>query len=103
EWLQGDESRERALALWALLSIDEGDELAGIPPGLRAVVGRKRKFADASKRNLDEEIIRGRYDWIDARAKLFLRDTGQRATLTDRLDRVLLHPALGFRVFIPLM
>jgi len=102
EW-NTDPQRARALALWALLSIEEGDELVDIPAGLRAVVQRKRKFAEVSGRNLDEEIIRGRYQWLDARAKLFLRDTGERATLTDRIDRVLLHPALGFVIFLALM
>ncbi|HEX6885887.1 MAG TPA: ferrous iron transport protein B [Planctomycetota bacterium] len=103
EWIAGDADRARALALWALLSLDEGDELAGIPPGLRAVVARRRKLAEASKRNLDEEIIRGRYEWLDARAKLFLRESAARISLTDRVDRVLLHPALGFAIFLALM
>jgi ferrous iron transport protein B len=103
EWVAGNTARERALALWALLSVDETDELASIPAGLRDVVARKRRLADASKRNLDEEIIRGRYDWIDARAKLFLRESAARVTLTDRVDRLLLHPALGFAVFLLLM
>ena len=103
DWAAGDERRERALALWALLSIDETDELAEIPPGLRAVVARKRKLAEASKRNLDEEIIRARYDWLDARARLFLRESATKASLTDRVDRVLLHPLLGFPIFLVLM
>src|SRR5262245_47501553 len=102
-WAKGAGRRERALALWALLSVDEGDELAQLPPGLRAVVARKRKLAEASKRNLDEEIIRGRYDWLDARARLFLRESAASASLTDRIDRVLLHPALGFVIFLALM
>jgi len=103
EWTGGDERRERALALWALLSVDETDELAKLPGGLRAVVARKRKLAEASKRNLDEEIIRARYDWLDARAKLFLKESAASASLTDRIDRVLLHPALGFAIFLALM
>jgi ferrous iron transport protein B len=103
EWTAGDAERSRALALWALLSVDETDELIEIPAGLRAVVERKRKLAEASGRRLDEEIIRGRYDWLDARAKLFLRESAARTSLTDRIDRVLLHPALGFAIFVALM
>ncbi len=103
EWTGGDPDRARALALWALLSLDEGDELAAIPPGLRAVVERKRRLAAASKRQLDEEIIRGRYAWLDARAGLFLRESAAGTSLTDRIDRVLLHPALGFALFLALM
>ncbi|NOT31772.1 MAG: ferrous iron transport protein B, partial [Planctomycetes bacterium] len=103
EWSGGDPDRARALALWALLSLDESDELFAIPPDLRAVVERKRKLAEASKRQLDEEIIRGRYDWLDARAKSFLRESAVRTSPTDRIDRVLLHPALGFAIFLALM
>src|SRR5688572_20686846 len=102
-WVDGDERRARALALWALLSVDESDELSEIPANLRAVVARKRKLAEASQRNLDEQIIRGRYDWLDARTPLFLKDSGASASLTDRIDRVLLHPALGFALFLALM
>ncbi len=103
EWTDGDPDRARALALWALLSLDENDELAAIPPGLRAVVARKRALAEASKRQLDEEIIRGRYAWLDARAPLFLRESAAGTSRTDRIDRVLLHPALGFALFLALM
>lgn len=103
EWSAGDPDRARALALWALLSLDEGDELAAIPPGLRAVVERKHKLAEASQRQLDQEIIRGRYAWLDARAGGFLRERAMRTSPTDRIDRVLLHPALGFAIFLALM
>ena len=65
---------------------------------------RKRRLAEASKRNLDEEIIRGRYDWIDTHAAHFLREPRTPpTTLTDRVDRVLLHPAAGFLVFLATM
>ncbi len=103
EWVAGDPGRARALALWALLSLEPGDELHEVPAGLRAVVDRKRKLAEASGRKLDEEIIRGRYDWIDGRSRLFLRESAARTSLTDRVDRVLLHPALGFAIFLALM
>ncbi len=102
-WVAGAEDRRAALALWALLSVDESDELHAIPPGLRAVVERKRKLAEASGRRLEEEIIRGRYDWLDSRARLFLHESGARASFTDRIDRVLLHPALGFAIFLGVM
>jgi ferrous iron transport protein B len=102
EWTSGDARRERALALWALLSVDENDELQ-IPESLRNAVVRKRRLAEASKRNIDEEIIRARYDWLDARAGSFLRESAASASFTDRVDRVLLHPALGFAIFLVLM
>jgi len=103
EWAAGSDDRRRALALWALLSVDEHDELIQIPAGLREVVERKRRLAEASGRRIEEEIIRGRYGWLDAVAPRFLRDEGGRESVTDRIDRFLLHPALGFAVFLTVM
>jgi len=103
DWVAGEPERARALALWALLSLDETDELGGIPPGLRTVVAKRRKFAEVAGRSLDEEIIQGRYGWLDARAKLFLKETGAATSTTDKIDRVLLHPVLGFPIFLALM
>ena len=103
EWVAGDEDRRRSLALWALLSVDETDELHAIPPRLREVVEKKHRLAAASGRRVEEEIIRGRYGWLDARAPLFLKETGVPESITDKVDRVLLHPALGFALFLLLM
>jgi len=103
DWVAGEPERARALALWALLSLDESDELGDIPPELRTVVAKRRKFAEVAGRSLDEEIIKGRYGWLDARAKLFLKETGAAKNTTDRIDRVLLHPLLGFPIFLALM
>jgi ferrous iron transport protein B len=103
QWCAGSSERRRALALWALLSVDDHDELRAIPADLREVVQRRRRLAEASGRSIEEEIIRGRYDWLDARAPLFLREARMAATLTDRIDRWLLHPALGFVIFLAAM
>ncbi len=102
-WSGGSAERRRAFALWALLSVDEHDELRQMPSGLRALVERRRRLAEASGRNIEEEIIRGRYDWLDARAPLFRRESRQTRSLTDRIDRWLLHPALGFTLFLAAM
>lgn len=102
-WHRGSEGRRAAFARWALLSVDEDDELEGIPDGLRQVVDARRHAADAAGRDLEEEIIRGLYDWIDAHAGTFLRELGRPVTTTDRIDRVLLHPAVGFLIFLALM
>ncbi len=102
-WTLGSDARRKAFAVWALLSIEADDELVEVPAGLRDVVQRKRRFAEVSGREIDVEIIRGRYDWLDAAAASFLRDTGAPVTLTDRIDRVLLHPALGFAIFLTAM
>ncbi|MBI5432606.1 MAG: ferrous iron transport protein B [Planctomycetes bacterium] len=100
-WHHGNESRARALAAWALLSIDERDELADAPSELRAAVLSRRKFAAAAGREIDGEIIRGRYGWIDARAPLFVKERASgELSVTDRIDRVLLHPIIGFTLFL---
>ncbi len=103
EWSAGSDARRRAFALWALLSVDEHDELRSMPGGLREIVERRRRLAEASGRCIEEEIIRGRYDWLDARAPLFLREAKRAPTRTDRIDRWLLHPALGFAIFLAAM
>ncbi len=103
-WHRDDPVRRRALALWALLSIDEHDELDGIPPELRSVVKARRDQAETDGRILEEEVIRGRYAWIDERIGTFVRETRpRRRSVTDRIDRVLLHPTLGFGIFLVLM
>ncbi|MBM3990018.1 MAG: ferrous iron transport protein B [Planctomycetes bacterium] len=101
DWRVEDPRRRDALALWALLSLDEHDELASAPKELRDVVLARRRAAADVGRELDAEIIRGRYEWIDAHAPRFLRTRAQVATSrTDQLDRVLLHPVFGFAAFL---
>ncbi len=101
EWGVEETQRRDALALWALLSLDEGDELPQVPQSLRDVVLARRRAALAAGRELDSEIIRGRYEWIDARAPRFLRQLpSAKKSVTDRVDRLLLHPVLGFAVFL---
>jgi ferrous iron transport protein B len=102
-WWMGEENRRQSLALWALLSVDDNDELTEVPDSLRAIVTRRHKLAAASGREIDQEIIRGRYDWLDARAPQFLREVGQRATATDRIDKLILHPVAGFAIFLTVM
>lgn len=104
EWHAGDDERRDALALWAMLSIDESDELEGLPEGLRSAVRQAHERARDAGRDLDEEIIRTRYDWIDAAASDFLVEPETAGpTATDRIDRVLLNPLVGFGVFLLLM
>jgi ferrous iron transport protein B len=103
-WRRGT-THDRALALWALLSVDDGDELDGIPPELRAAVGAARAGAEAAGRDLDAEVIAIRYAWIDQRRALALAPPPGAApsrarSTTERIDRVLLHPVWGFAVFL---
>jgi ferrous iron transport protein B len=100
-WHHGEAGRRRALALWGLLSLDERDEIRDVPGELRERVAARRRLASAAGRDIETEIIRGRYQWIDAQAPGFLKQPGtRRRTKTDRVDRVLLSPAVGFPIFL---
>ncbi len=90
---------EDALLLWALTCIDnnphDGDELQHVPPDVRAAVVA-REFV------LDEEAILARWAWLDREIpKLGTAKTDR--SLTEKIDRVLLHRALGFGVFTGVM
>jgi ferrous iron transport protein B len=110
DWTRGDPPRARAIALWALLSLDELDELEAVPDAVRDAVARRRAAAAAAGRAIDADVIRGRYAWIDARMESFLpapaeaRTPAQaRPSRTERIDAVLLHPAAGFAIFLLVM
>jgi ferrous iron transport protein B len=97
--------RDRALARWALTSIEDGDELVGIPDELRAVVLDVRSHAGAG-RDLDQEIIGARYAFLDAAAPTFYAHGHHDRKVmrpTERIDRILIHPVLGFAIFLVLM
>jgi len=101
DWHCGDERRSQAVALWALLSVDEDDELKGIPANVRAMVAERRELAAAQSRDIDEEIVRGRFEWIDRVAPTFLREgNSTKATWSERLDTLLLNPWSGFPLFL---
>ncbi|MBK7878709.1 MAG: ferrous iron transport protein B [Planctomycetes bacterium] len=98
-----DSTRTRALALWALLSIDEHDELGDVPAELRASVLGRRALAAKSGRQIDAEVIAGRYGWIDARIARFVRERPQARGFSERIDGVLLNPWAGFPIFLLVM
>ena len=110
EWDVGDPVRARALAIWSILSVEEGDELHAVPANVRETVADVLRRAAAAGRHLDVEVIRGRYAWIDARMPSFLKGRSDpkdgspaRKSFTDRVDAVLLHPAAGFAIFLLVM
>ncbi len=104
DWTRGNASRKRALALWALLSLDERDELVEIPAALRAIVAERRARASKAGRHLDLEIIRGRYGWIDARIDAIVKHKRPATrSLSESIDAVLLNPIAGFGIFLLLM
>ncbi len=101
DWTNGG-PRDRALALWALNSIDEGDELVGIDPDLRKRVKARAASASAAHRDIDTEAISARYIWLDSHQGVL--DTAFPArSRTERVDAVLLHPVWGFAAFLGLM
>jgi len=102
-WHHGCDDRRRALALWALLSIDAEHYLAGVPGSLRQRTAERREAAGSAGRDLDREIIEGRYAWIDSCVSRCLREDPRRVSITDRVDRLLLHPALGLFLFLAMM
>ncbi len=103
-WSRGKPERERALALWALLSLEEQDELVGIPPELRNCVRERRELAAGAGRAIDTEIIQGRYSWIDSRLPRFVREAQHKPrSRTERIDALLLNPVAGFAIFLLLM
>lgn len=93
-WLCGSKSveRRRALAHFAIGSLDEADELEGIPDALRSrVLDVRRDGGD-----LDLPIVSARYQAIDnVLRELTIPSAYKRARLSDRVDRILLHPLLG--------
>jgi ferrous iron transport protein B len=89
-----------AIALWALTCIDSGeeaDELVGVPPELRAAV--EARHPDAS---VDNESVLARWKWLDQDVARLMHKPPDR-TLTQKIDRVLLHRAIGFAAFLGVM
>ncbi len=92
----------RTRALWAILSIG-GDELREIPEALRAIVRETHERASAEERSLEREIIAARYARIDEIAKRAIASKNAGPSVTERIDSVLTHPALGLLVFALVM
>ncbi len=93
----------RAVALWALMSIDESDDLDDVPAELRTRVLARLKAARADGRDPDGEVAAARYAWIDAHAPGFIERPSTTRGFSDRVDSVLLHPVAGFAIFLVIM
>ncbi|MFT7669356.1 MAG: ferrous iron transport protein B [Planctomycetota bacterium] len=103
-WNSNSPARTRALAAWALLSIDKDDELSAIPEDLRSLVLARQAAATQANRDLDLEITAGRYAWIDSHcAASLIKIKDEPRSLTSRIDAVLLNPIVGPLVFLVAM
>lgn len=95
----------RAWARWLLLSLDDegADDLAGVPPSLRALTYAIRSRAAAAGRNVDLEIIASSYRRVDAIVEAVVQRAAPSRRLTDRIDAVLTHGVYGGVVFALVM
>ncbi|HXS17335.1 MAG TPA: ferrous iron transport protein B, partial [Polyangiaceae bacterium] len=100
---------KRALALWALMSLEHGDELQHIPEELRLVVSQVRSDyltttgPSGEPTDLDLEIVQARYHAIDERLKNYFIGDAHVVTVADRVDRFVLHPFSGGVTFLVAM
>jgi ferrous iron transport protein B len=99
-WRRPLTQADDALALWALTCLDsgeDGDELVGVPPDLRAAVA-----ARTLDRAVDDEAVLARWAWLDRELARAITKKPDRSR-TERIDRILLHRGLGFAVFAAVM
>ncbi len=93
----------RALALWALLSVEAGSEEETEDPALAARVEAARAGFDGEE-DIDAAIVGARYGFIDRDLMpCVVRSRSGGRSLTDRIDAVLVHPAWGFLLFLVIM
>lgn len=96
EW-RGSVERDRTLALWALSSLEDDDELEGIPNALRERVSEAR----TSGSDYDLEIAQTRYAAIDnLLTHLSVPQETAGVSRAERVDKFLLHPVWGFAAFL---
>jgi ferrous iron transport protein B len=93
EWPRSD-----AMALWALMSVEDGDELRGIPVALRQAV----RLDPEAQKQVDGEAISARYAWLDRELGPLVLHAPDRSR-TEKVDKVLIHPTFGFLIFVVLM
>jgi len=102
--LHVDANKARAWAAWALLSVEDRDELGEVPASLRDAARARQLAARDAGRDLDLALVGARYAFLDravdaavSRAPIIGRSR------TDRIDAVLVHPVLGLLVFATVM
>jgi ferrous iron transport protein B len=104
QWRRNVE-HDRALALWALLSLSDSDELE-VDEKLRNSCAQQVAYAGEHDLDLDLSIVRTRYQFIEQRIDECYSGAAPQSKpveWTERMDRVLLHPAYGFAFFCAVM
>ncbi|MEM9067982.1 MAG: ferrous iron transport protein B [Myxococcota bacterium] len=89
--------RGRAEATWALLSL--GDDELEVEDALRRAAGAARKTAEDKGVDLDQTIVRARYDFLEEACQGAHRPGGDPRAASERLDDILMHPVAGMVVF----
>jgi hypothetical protein len=93
-----------AKRLWLQAHPRQGSSRCPFAEGLgllrRPAVETRRSLARETDRSIDREIIEGRYRWIDSHADRFLKSGAAVVSLTDRIDRIILNPFIGFALFL---
>ena len=101
--LPADWPQSPAMALWALVSVGDGDELRGVPePVRRAVAKSVPDGGRAAGGWIDDEVVGARYRWLDGEVASLCHGAPDRS-FTERVDRILLHRVAGFAVFLAIM
>ncbi|MDA1094779.1 MAG: ferrous iron transport protein B [Acidobacteria bacterium] len=95
----------RAWALWSLLSLEHEDDAGtGLPDAVGQETQAIHERATEAQRNLHQEIIAARYQWIEtvvADVRTQAREDTRK--WTERLDRILIHRVYGVAVFAVVM
>jgi ferrous iron transport protein B len=99
--LPPDWPQSRAMALWALMSVGDGDELRDVPDSLRRAVAAETGGRPAGSW-IDDEVVEARYRWLDREVAGLCQGAPDRS-FTERVDRILLHRVAGFAVFLAIM
>lgn len=86
------------MALWALMSFGTDTRRTEVPQAVKDAAEAAHLPGEA----IDDEVIGGRYAWLDEHIAP-LQTGGADRGRTERIDRVLIHPVFGFALFIAIM
>ena len=86
-----------AIALWGVSCIDDEDEL-DVPAQMRDA----RAVAGPVAADVDDEAVLGRWKFLDGKLAKLAEKKPDRSR-TERIDRWLLHRAIGFLIFMGIM